>query len=146
MMNQAAMDMRNMLSESIPSLGAVSFKVRNVEATRQAVVAAIALKRYQLKHGNYPASLDSLVPEFVSAVPFDPVDGQPLRYRLNPDGTFRLYSIGENGKDDGGNPHKGPKDNPSNYYWQNNFALDWVWPQPASPEEIQKYYVGLSKR
>ena len=32
------------------------------------------------------------------------MDGQPLRYRRNADGTFLLYSIGENGKDDGGNP------------------------------------------
>ena len=44
------------------------------------------------------------MPEFVPKVPLDPVDGQPLRYRRNADGTFLLYSVGENGKDDGGNP------------------------------------------
>ena len=102
------------------------------ETTKQMAIAAIALKRYQLKHGNYPPDLNSLVPEFVPKVPLDPVDGQPLRYRRNADGTFLLYSVGENGKDDGGNPALEQGVESSNYYWQNPHALDWVWPQPAT--------------
>jgi len=111
------------------------------EVARQQVVAAIALKRYQLKYGKYPPDLNSLVPEFISAVPLDVVDGQPLRYRRNADGTFLLYSIGGDGKDDGGNPGSAP------YYsylqsWlmARDRIYDWVWPQPATPEEIQAYY------
>ena len=102
------------------------------EAGRQIIVTAIALKRYQLKHGNYPPDLNSLVPEFVPAVPFDPVDGQSLRYRPNADGTFLLYSIGENGKDDNGNPSLEKGVQSTSLYWQNAHALDWVWPQPAT--------------
>jgi hypothetical protein len=30
------------------------------------------------------------------------IDGKPLRYRLNSDGTYALYSIGWNQTDDGG--------------------------------------------
>jgi hypothetical protein len=133
-------DFHSMLSGSIVSLAGVARKVMRVEAAKQTVVTAIALKRYQLRHGNYPPDLNSLVPEFASKVPRDPVDGQPLRYRLNADGTFLLYSIGENGKDDGGDPslEKGFE----SYYpgWQSPYALDWVWPQPATAEEIQNYY------
>jgi hypothetical protein len=111
------------------------------ETSKQMAVTAIALKRYQLKHGNYPPDLNSLVPEYVPSVPLDPVDGQPLRYRLNADGTFLLYSVGENGKDDGGNPAWGTADVTTDYYhWQDSNALDWVWPQPATPEEIQNFY------
>ena len=110
------------------------------EAARQMTIAAIALKRYQLKHGNYPPDLNSLVPEFLPAVPLDPVDGQPLLYRRNADGTFLLYSVGENGVDDAGDPSLEKGVTSSNYGWQNPHALDWVWPQPATPEEIQKYY------
>jgi hypothetical protein len=110
------------------------------ETAKQMTETAIALKRYQLKYGKYPMDLDSLVPEFVSAVPLDPVDGQPLRYRLNSDGTFLLYSVGDNGKDDGGDPSLGKGVTSSSFYWQNPHALDWVWPQPATAEEIQAYY------
>jgi hypothetical protein len=103
-------------------------------------ITAIALKRFQLKHGNYPADLNSLVPEFLPAVPLDPVDGQPLRYRRNADGTFLLYSVSENGVDDGGNPALEKGVTNSSYSWQNPHALDWVWPQPATEAEIKFFY------
>jgi len=32
------------------------------------------------------------------------MDGRPMRYRLNADGTFTLWSIGFDGKDQGGDP------------------------------------------
>jgi hypothetical protein len=115
------------------------------ETAKEGVITAIALKRYQLKHGNYPPDLNSLVPEFVSKVPLDPVDGQPLRYRRNADGTFLLYSVGENGKDDGGNPALEKGVQSSNFYWQNPHALDWVWPQPATEQEVQNYYAHPPK-
>ena len=132
-------------SSSLPAFERAFDKVMKVETARQLAIAAIVLKRYQLKHGNYPPDLKSLVPEFVPAVPRDPVDGQPLRYRLNADGTFLLYSVGENGKDDGGSPEWEKTDetqhaSPNYSNWQNAHALDWVWPQPATAEEIQKYY------
>jgi hypothetical protein len=127
-------------------MGAVFDKTMRVETARQTTVSAIALKRYQLKHGNYPPDLNSLVPEFVSAVPLDPVDGQPLRYRRNADGTFLLYSVGENGMDDGGDPSLEPGVTSSNYAWQNPHALDWVWPQPATAAEIQNYYEEQAKK
>jgi hypothetical protein len=133
-------DFHSMMSESIVTLGAVIRKVMRVEAAKQVVVTAIALKRYQLKHGNYPPDLKSLVPEFVPSVPIDPVDGKPLRCRLNSDGTFLLYSVGENGVDDGGNPALEKGVTSASFNWQNIHALDWVWPQPATPEEVRNFY------
>jgi hypothetical protein len=125
-------DLHTLLSQSVLSLSGVSSRVMRIEAARQITVTAIALKRYQFKHGHYPPDLNSLVPEFVPDVPFDPVDGQPLRYRPKADGTFLLYSIGENGKDDNGDPSLEKGAQSSSLYWQNARALDWVWPQPAS--------------
>jgi len=139
-------DFHSMLSESIVTLGGVIRKVMRVEVTKQTVTTAIALKRYQLKHRSYPHDLNALVPEFVSAVPLDPVDGQPLRYRPNADGTYLLYSVGANGADDGGNPALEKYITGSNYNWQNDHALDWVWPQPATTGEIQKYYAEQAKK
>ena len=134
-------DLPNLFSRSTPNLATAVYRAMAAEATKQTVVAAIALKRYQLKHGNYPSDLTALVPEFVSSVPRDPVDGKPLRYRRNTDGTFLLYSIGFNGRDDGGDPalEKG-SENPGYFDWPQPHSLDWVWPQPATPKEIQYYY------
>ncbi len=122
------------------------FRLRNVmtaESAKKITLTALALKRYQLKHGNYPSDLNLLVPEFAPTVPLDPVDGKPLRYYLKSDGTFLLYSIGDNGKDDGGNPLRAGTS--YFHYWLDYKALDWVWPQPATPEEIQNYYAHPPK-
>ncbi|HUA67704.1 MAG TPA: hypothetical protein VMA13_04075, partial [Candidatus Saccharimonadales bacterium] len=127
-------DYRRLFSEFSDSMSVVVRKTMAAEASKRIVITAIALKRYQLKHGNYPADLNSLVPEFLPAVPLDPVDGQPLRYRPNADGTFLLYSIGDDGVDDGGVPGKS-----QNFYWLGVAGPDWVWPQPATESEIQAY-------
>jgi len=53
--------------------GSIFSRVIAVEAAREIIITAIALKRYQLKYGDYPTNLDSLVPQFVATVPKDPV-------------------------------------------------------------------------
>jgi len=99
-------------------------------------IAAIALKRYQLRHGKYPKSLDELVPEFLREVPVDWMDGQKLRYRPEGD-TFVLWSVGEDGKDDGGTP-----DQTDPYsFWE---GKDLVWPQAASEAEVSAYNTKVS--
>lgn len=139
-------DLHSLLSESVITMSGCFKRVMAIETARRMTVAAIALKRYQFKNGNYPPDLNSLAPEFVATVPLDAVDGKPLRYKSNPDGTFLLYSVGENGVDDGGNPALEKGVVSSSYYWQNPHALDWVWPQPATEAEIQKYYEERGKK
>jgi hypothetical protein len=46
---------------------------------------AIALERYRLAHGEYPKSLDALVPQFITKLPHDIINGQPLHYRRTSD-------------------------------------------------------------
>ncbi|MBP7052317.1 MAG: hypothetical protein KBE65_14990 [Phycisphaerae bacterium] len=62
---------------------------------------SLALERHRLAHGEIPQTLDQLVPEFLSAVPQDPFDGQPMRYNRQ-DGGYIVYSVGEDGRDDAG--------------------------------------------
>jgi hypothetical protein len=106
------------------------------EVMQRCAVTVIALKRYNLRRGTLPKDLSALVPEFLPAIPRDPVDGKSLRYRLNADGTFLLYSIGLDGIDNGGDATPAP---PATSLWW-AFARDWVWPQPATPAEVQNYY------
>jgi hypothetical protein len=99
----------------------------------QMVIAAVALKRYELRHGQLPQSLAALAPEFLTEEPHDFMDGQPLRYRLNSDGSFILYSVGEDGVDDGGNPLPAVSD--KNQQNQSPWAgRDWVWPRVVDDE------------
>jgi hypothetical protein len=115
--------------------GSVS-KALRAETDRSMTIAAIVLKRHHLRHGEYPETLDALVPEFVAAVPVDYMDGQPLRYRRNADGSFTLYSVGENLTDDGGDAALPPDRESFRNLWTRK---DYVWPAPALPEEIEAY-------
>ena len=97
------------------------------EVERQMTLAAIALKRYELRHGKLPASLEALVPEFLSTVPYDYMAAKPLSYRLKADGSYVLYSVGEDGKDDGGDAT--PLSGTPPGLWA---GRDAVWPSAAA--------------
>ena len=60
----------------------------------------IAIKAFKNNTGDYPASLGELVPDYLSSVPLDYFDGNPLRYSKEKN---ILYSVGEDLKDTGGN-------------------------------------------
>lgn len=64
------------------------------------------------------------------------MDGEPLKYRLNPDGSFTLYSVGEDGQDDGGDVSLLPDKTSSRILWNRK---DFVWPAPAHPEEVETF-------
>jgi hypothetical protein len=85
---------------------------------------ACAIERYRLAHGTLPPDLNALCPEFLSAVPLDPMSGQSLHYKPGPGDSYILYSVGWNQKDDGGSElsleHKKGPTPPSE-------ALDWLW-------------------
>lgn len=108
---------------ALPNIGRAAETVTRRETERRLTVVAIALRRYELRQGHWPASLSALVPEWLRAVPMDQMSGKPLVYRLNADGTFALYSVGEDGQDDGGDPHPAPPIAPD--LWS---GRDAVWP------------------
>ena len=64
----------------------------------------LALRAFRLEHGAYPKALQELTPFYLHSVPDDPFAlSGPLHYRRT--GTrYVLYSIGPDGKDDGGKP------------------------------------------
>jgi len=108
-------------------------RIAEAETLRRLTVAALALNRYQLAHHSYPSSLADLVPAYLPELPRDFMDGKPLRYKLNPDGTFLLYSVGEDGEDNGGDPTaKGAV-----YNWLQ--GRDIVWPRAATKQEVEEY-------
>jgi hypothetical protein len=71
------------------------------QARLRCLIVALAAERYRRAHGRWPEQLDDLTPELLPAVPLDPFDGRPLRCARLDDGLV-LYSVGFDGKDDGG--------------------------------------------
>ena len=45
------------------------------------ICLACALERYRLANGQFPETLDALVPKFVAKLPTDVITGTPLKYR-----------------------------------------------------------------
>lgn len=118
----------------LPALATV--KSARSETDRSMVLCAIALKRYSLRHSKPAPDLNALVPEFLPSVPTDYMDGKPLKYRLNADGAWLLYSVGNDGRDDGGDPSPAKPDQTYPLIWR---GKDVVWPSPAKPEEIEAW-------
>ncbi len=87
----------------MPALEGAIRKYAFAQVNVDEATLACALERYRLANGKYPDTLDALVPQFIQTVPHDVINGDPLHYRLADDGGFGLYSVGWNGRDDGGN-------------------------------------------
>ncbi|MCC6357256.1 MAG: hypothetical protein IT450_00815 [Phycisphaerales bacterium] len=83
--------------ESVLDLQAARLVQRRMAAT------ALAIRLFQLDHGRRPVRLEELVPTYLTAVPIDLFrpDGGWIGYRLE-SGHSRLYSVGNDGIDDGG--------------------------------------------
>jgi hypothetical protein len=65
------------------------------------IQTALAVERYRLAEGRLPKSLDELVPSRIEAIPTDPFDGHPIKYRTRKTG-YVVYSVGEDLTDEGG--------------------------------------------
>jgi hypothetical protein len=71
-------------------------------ARRRTAIVVLAVERFRRAHqGQPPVSLDALVPQYLKAVPDDPFDGKPLKYRVDAD-NYVVYSVDINRTDDGG--------------------------------------------
>ena len=84
--------------------------------------------------GMTPVAVAELVPAYLPAVPADWMGGQPLHYERTDNGWFRLWSIGDNGKDDGGVFRKTTSDG-SNL----GDDLDWPWPLPLPTRDARLF-------
>jgi len=132
-------------------------------AERRMAAVALAVRLYRADHaGRWPDSLEQLVPDYLPSVPSDPfaAGGRPLRYLrdspgwdipptmaaaessyIPPPGTGPflggpvVYSVGEDGIDDGGSRHLRPS-----LHRQHTFSFDradWqdlVVPLAGNPE------------
>ncbi|MEO1715516.1 MAG: hypothetical protein AAFR76_00265 [Planctomycetota bacterium] len=87
-----------------PSTDRILETVFKSRAMSDATRAALAAETHRRQHGNFPESLDNLVPAYLLAVPEDPfAPGTPLRM-LTLGETLIIYSVGQDADDDQGAP------------------------------------------
>ncbi len=94
-----------MLIPPILHLAKICLKGR---ARLRCAVTGLACERYRSACGSWPSALEDVVPRFISSLPVDPFDGKPLRFRPA-NGQITIYSVGENGRDDGGQTESEPR-------------------------------------
>jgi hypothetical protein len=99
---QAKLDYDVVTALLMPAMIKVSEANKRGVGNLRCAFVAVALERYRRDHGRWPETLDALVPKYLGAVPTDPQDGKPLRYKRRPAGVV-VYWLGPDGTDDGGN-------------------------------------------
>ena len=85
---------------------------------------ACALERFRYAHGSYPETLTELVPAFIAQLPIDIDAGAGYRYQRVGNTSFRLYGVGPNGQDDGGQPAIGVPE-------QKQLDAIWIYAPPV---------------
>jgi hypothetical protein len=85
----------------LPSLARVHTLRARAEANRRATQVAYAVHALHARNGRWPQSLDELPEEYRDDIRTDPFSGADFQYRVGDDGPV-IYSVSENGLDDGG--------------------------------------------
>jgi hypothetical protein len=90
-----------MTKQTAPALTRVAELDLRARAHLELAKTALAIERYRLARGKLPERLEELVPQYLQAVPSDPFDGNPIRYRPTDPG-YCLYSVSDDGQDNSG--------------------------------------------
>jgi type II secretory pathway pseudopilin PulG len=85
----------------LPAFQKIQQAADRIEQTNRNQHLALALAAYRADNGKYPAKLDELAPKYLKSILSDLFSSQPLIYRPT-DSGYLLYSVGQNGQDDGG--------------------------------------------
>jgi hypothetical protein len=92
-----------LIRELMPRLTNFSKAHRRNQANLRCALCAVAAERYRVRRGAWPASLKELADQgLIESVPIDPFDGQPIRYKRVVGEGVSVYSVGDDGEDNGG--------------------------------------------
>ncbi len=87
-----------------PSSGAMVARDTTIAAVNQAIIA-IDIELYRRQHGGFPKALEDLRVADPAIRLEGPFSGEPMRYPMT-SGGYRMWSIGQDLRDDGGKPGK----------------------------------------
>ncbi len=66
----------------------------------------LLLETHKRRYESYPTSFQEMDEDLAEALPFDPFNNKSFHYRIEPDGSLLIYSVGFNKIDDDGNIEK----------------------------------------
>ena len=90
---------------------------QRAQAELELARTGLAIHLYRATENEWPGSIEDLFPGYLSAIPRDPFDHEPLRYVRYGDRVI-LYSVGLNRIDDGGNQvERIDPDQPGDIVW-----------------------------
>jgi|GEM_PF-4772523 len=101
------------------------------DISRTLTRTAVAIRLFQLEKGRLPKTLEELVPTYLPEVPRDWGDGGVLRYRLESKDVYKLYSVGWDGQDQGGDPSDS-EERQGTMGFQAERMKDILWPRIES--------------
>ena len=94
--------LENVLYPYISPIAKIHQSFHRNRAVSNALMATLAILRYEKTNNRFPENLEILVSEgYLDSLPIDPFSDQPQIYRTD-NGSFLLYSVGEDFDDDGG--------------------------------------------
>ncbi|MEQ1853431.1 MAG: hypothetical protein ABMA01_17780 [Chthoniobacteraceae bacterium] len=117
-----------------PAMSSIINQVIYTQTLINEAIIACALERHRIANGSYPDSLDAVRLADGKPLPPDPMDGKPMRYRKTTDGRYALWSVGFDGKDDGGKRVIDEKKGESTRLSDEKYVGDWVWDFPGGLE------------
>jgi hypothetical protein len=94
-----------LVSMMVPAVCKVRQAAERARQVQDNLQVAFALAWYRSVKGRYPQQLAALAPRYLKRVPQDRFSGKALIYRAGKNG-YLLYSVGVNGKDDGGRSYE----------------------------------------
>ena len=101
------------------------------------LITTFALRAFYAEHSKFPDTLSQLASAYLRAVPSDPFAANaPLQYH-RVGSKYVLYSIGPDGKDDGGNPAVHVFKDPQNDLWYAQHP--WIIREKTVPHH--SYYI-----
>lgn len=86
----------------LPVFAGVQVNEVSADTQNALLLTLLALRAYRLDHGADPPALSALVPHYLQAVPADPFALSGLLRYKRTGAKSLLYSVGPDGKDDGG--------------------------------------------
>jgi hypothetical protein len=100
---------RGLVGVLLPALDAAIVAEKKWKTHRSMFQIGLSLAEYRIDHKAYPNQLNELVPKYIARVPVDDFRSRELLYQRTDDG-YMFYSLGKNGRDDGGKSYDEDED------------------------------------
>ncbi|MGB3121950.1 MAG: hypothetical protein WBE58_24200 [Verrucomicrobiales bacterium] len=113
-----------------PAVQKVTLQAVHARSLLDLAITVCELERFHAEHGGYPDNLEAL--GSADPLPLDLLSAAPIQYQKLPEGRYRLWCVGLDGKDNGGIRNLDKKNPAKTRFHDPDHTGDWVWDYPSS--------------